>query len=96
MIIPNEAIKNYQEAVQRIEVVRSRIQEITPDLQKSFFYTIVDFDGFTPARIYRQYADLLLKQGRTAEATPILEILKYLEAQEYFGQTRGIDSTLKN
>jgi CHAT domain-containing protein/uncharacterized protein HemY len=91
---PNEAIKNYQEAVQRIEVVRSRVQEITPDLQKSFFKTIVDFDGFTPAKVYRQYADLLLKQGRTAEATPILEILKYLEAQEYFGKTRGIDSTL--
>ena len=93
---PNEAIKNYQEAVQRIEVVRSRIQEITPDLQKSFFRTIVDFDGFTPAKVYRQYADLLLKQGRTAEATPILEILKYLEVQEYFGNTRGVDSTLND
>ncbi|MDZ8226913.1 tetratricopeptide repeat protein [Nostoc sp. ChiVER01] len=93
---PNEAIKNYQEAVQRIEVVRSKVQEITPDLQKSFFHTIVDFDGFTPAKVYRQYADLLLKQGRTAEATPIIEILKYLEAQEYFGQTRGIDSTLND
>ncbi|MBD2413976.1 hypothetical protein FACHB389_12510 [Nostoc calcicola FACHB-389] len=91
---PNEAIKNYQEAVQRIEVVRSKVQEITPDLEKSFFQTIVDFDGFTPAKVYRQYADLLLQQGRTAEATPILEILKYLEAQEYFGKTRGIDSTL--
>ena len=93
---PNEAIKNYQEAVQRIEVVRSRIQEITPDLQKSFFKTIVDFDGFTPAKVYRQYADLLLKQGRTAEATPILEILKYLEVQEYFGKTRGVDGTLND
>ncbi|GJD19283.1 TPR domain protein [Rivularia sp. IAM M-261] len=93
---PNEAIKNYQEGVQRIEVVRSRIQEITPDLQKSFFKTIVDFDGFTPAKVYRQYADLLLKQGRTAEATPILEILKYLEVQEYFGNTRGVDSTLND
>ncbi|WP_277880709.1 tetratricopeptide repeat protein [Aulosira sp. FACHB-615] len=93
---PNEAIKNYQEAVQRIEVVRSRIQEITPDLQKSFFQTIVDFDGFTPAQVYRQYADLLLKQGRTAEATPIIEILKYLEAQEYFGKPRAINSTLND
>ncbi|MBE9087810.1 tetratricopeptide repeat protein, partial [Tolypothrix sp. LEGE 11397] len=93
---PNEAIKNYQEAVQRIEVVRSKIQEITPDLQKSFFQTIVDFDGFTPAQVYRQYADLLLQQGRTAEATPILEILKYLEAQEYFGKPRAINSTLND
>ncbi|BAZ37654.1 TPR domain protein [Calothrix sp. NIES-4101] len=93
---PNEAIKNYQEAVQRIEVVRSKIQEITPDLQKSFFQTIVDFDGFTPAQVYRQYADLLLQQGRTAEATPIIEILKYIEAQEYFGKPRAINSTLND
>ncbi|MDZ7957875.1 MAG: CHAT domain-containing protein [Aulosira sp. DedQUE10] len=92
---PNEAIQNYQQAIKRFEDVRRGVQGLTPDLYKSFFQSTVDFDGFTPAKIYRQYADLLLKQGRTAEATPILELLKYQELQDYFRITKDVDSPAK-
>lgn len=50
----------------------------------------------TPADIYRQYADLLLKQGRTLEAQQILELLKYQEVNDYLRTTRGIDSTVSD
>ncbi len=53
-----------------------------PELQNSFLNTTVDFNKVTTADIYRQYANLLLSQGREQDATQVLELLKTQEIKE--------------
>lgn len=93
---PNEAIKYYRQAINQIESVRRNIQGLPQELQSSYLLATVDFDKIKRADIYRQYADLLLKQGRTAEAQQVLELLKYQEVQDYLRAGKGVDSTAKN
>ncbi|MDF5727869.1 MAG: CHAT domain-containing protein [Rhizonema sp. PD38] len=79
---PNTAITYYKQYINKIEEVRHGIQGLPPELQNSFLNTTVDFNKVKIADIYRQYANLLLSQGRQQEATQVLELLKIQEIQE--------------
>jgi CHAT domain-containing protein/ATP/maltotriose-dependent transcriptional regulator MalT len=86
---PEEAIKNFREAFTRAEEVRRGFQGLTPDLQASFWKQIADFDRVKTADIYRQYADLLLKQGRTAEAQQILDLINVRDLRDARNQAKN-------
>jgi CHAT domain-containing protein/lipopolysaccharide biosynthesis regulator YciM len=86
---PNEAIENFRKAFTRAEEVRRGFQGLTPDLQASFWETIADFDKVKTVDIYRQYADLLLKQGRTAEAQQVLDLINVQDLREARTQTKN-------
>lgn len=86
---PEEAIKNFREAFTRAEEVRSGFQGLTPDLQASFWQTIAGFDKVKTVDIYRQYADLLLKQGRTAEAQQVLDLINVRDLREARTQAKN-------
>ncbi|GJD19282.1 TPR domain protein [Rivularia sp. IAM M-261] len=86
---PNVAITYYKEAINRIEEVRSGIKVLTPDLQASFLQSTVDFGKVKTSDIYRQYANVLLSQGRNVEAEQVLELLKLQELSEYTTGARG-------
>jgi CHAT domain-containing protein/Flp pilus assembly protein TadD len=72
---PDLAILFYKEAVNTIQSTKDRIKELDPSLRKSF--------SESKSRIYRDLADLLLKQGRVLEAQKVLELLKEQETIEY-------------
>ncbi|NJO65634.1 MAG: tetratricopeptide repeat protein [Richelia sp. RM2_1_2] len=80
---PNVAITHYKEAINRIEEVRSGIKLLTPDLQASFLESIVDFDKGKIADTYRELAELLITQGRQAEARQVLDLLKIQEIRDF-------------
>ncbi|NJN12116.1 MAG: tetratricopeptide repeat protein [Richelia sp. RM1_1_1] len=80
---PNVAITHYKEAINRIEEVRSGIKLLTPDLQASFLESIVDFDNGKIADTYRELAELLITQGRQAEARQVLDLLKIQEIRDF-------------
>ncbi|MBD2301660.1 DUF2225 domain-containing protein [Nostoc sp. FACHB-190] len=86
---PEEAIKNLREAFTRAEEIRRGFQGLTPDLQASFWEQIADFDRVKTVDIYRQYADLLLKQGRTAEAQQVLDLINIRDLREARTQVRN-------
>ena len=86
---PNSAITYYKEAINRIEEVRSGIKLLTPDLQASFLQSTFDFGQVKTSDIYRQYANVLLSQGRNVEAEQVLELLKLQELSEYTAGARG-------
>lgn len=86
---PDEAIKNFREAFTRAEEVRRGFQGLTPDLQASFWETIADFDKVKTVDLYRQYADLLLKQGRTAEAQQVLDLINVRDLREARTQAKN-------
>lgn len=73
---PNLAIFFYKRAIARIETIRSDLQSLSNAVQQKYTATVEDF--------YRQLADLLLQQNRTAEALQILELLKLQEVKAYF------------
>ena len=78
---PTTAIAYYKEAVSGIEQVRQKIQGLPPQLQASFLQVGRDKDK--RADIYRELADLLLSQGRQAEAQQVLELLKVQELRDF-------------
>ncbi len=86
---PNVAITHYKEAINRIEEVRSGIKLLTPDLQASFLESIVDFDNGKIADTYRELAELLITQGRQAEAQQVLDLLKIQEIRDFASGTTG-------
>ncbi|MEB3220406.1 MAG: CHAT domain-containing protein [Nostocales cyanobacterium 94392] len=86
---PEEAIKNFREAFTRAEEIRRGFQGLTPDLQASFWQQIADFDRVKTVDIYRQYAELLLKQGRTAEAQQVLDLINVRDLREARSQAKN-------
>lgn len=86
---PKVAILYYKQAINGIEQVRRNIEGLPPQLQTSFLQATYDFGSLKVSDIYRQLADLLLSQGREAEAQQILELLKVQELNDFASTTRG-------
>jgi hypothetical protein len=76
----------YKQYINKIQEVRSGFQGLPPELQKSFLNTTVDFGKVTIASIYRQYANLLISQGRETEATKVIDLLAIQEIKESSNQ----------
>jgi CHAT domain-containing protein len=85
---PNIAITYYKEAINRFEEVRLGVQSLTPDLQKSFFNSIIDFDKTKVSDIYAQLAGLLNSQGSEKEAFQVRLLIEKQEIREASG-SRG-------
>jgi CHAT domain-containing protein len=77
------ALAYYQKAIEAIEQMRGKNRALTRNLQASLLQAIQDVDNTSIADIYREYADLLLSQGRSSEASQVLELLKLQELSEY-------------
>ena len=75
------AITFFKQSVNVREGIRFRNFNLSGDLQQSYTQTV--------SGSYRKLADLLIEQGRIAEAQKVLELLKLEELNEF---TRGIDS----
>ncbi|MEO1378052.1 MAG: CHAT domain-containing protein, partial [Cyanobacteria bacterium J06635_10] len=80
---PSIAIVNYKKAINGIEEIRRGIEGLPPELQSSFLNKTVDFKGTTTADIYRELAELLISQGRQAEAQKVLDLLKIQEIRDF-------------
>jgi CHAT domain-containing protein len=93
---PTAAITYYQQAIDDIEESRGKIRGLSRELQTSFLQSLQDFDRTSNADIYREYANLLLSQGRNLEATQVLELLKVQELSEFKKNpgTRGSKKTV--
>lgn len=87
--LPNVAIGYYKQAINQIEAVRSNVRNVSTGLEESFFQAFVSIDGLRIVDIYRELADLLLSQGRIAEAQQVLELLKLEELREFKGAERS-------
>jgi CHAT domain-containing protein/Tfp pilus assembly protein PilF len=74
---PGLAIFFGKQAVNLYQDLRRNIQGLDPKLQRSYLATV--------SKTYRSLADLLIAQGRLAEAEQILTLLK---EQEYFDYVR--------
>lgn len=86
---PTTAITYYQQAISGIEQARRNIQGLPSELQKSFLNATFDFDKVTRADIYRDYANVLLSQGRNTEAEEVIELLKLQELTDFTTGTGG-------
>ncbi|BAY27832.1 hypothetical protein NIES2100_76580 [Calothrix sp. NIES-2100] len=80
---PTTAITYYQKAINDIEKVREKNKGLSRELQTSLLKAIQDADRTSIADIYREYANLLLSQGRSLEASQVLELLKVQELSEF-------------
>ncbi|BAY64864.1 hypothetical protein NIES22_49640 [Calothrix brevissima NIES-22] len=80
---PTTAITYYQKAINDIEKVREKNRGLSRELQSSLLQAIQDADRTSIADIYREYANLLLSQGRSLEASQVLELLKVQELSEF-------------
>ncbi len=72
---PVLAVLFYKQAVNTLQATRQKIKGLNAALKKSFAESKSD--------VYRDLADLLLKQGRVGEAQKVLELLKDEELTEY-------------
>jgi CHAT domain-containing protein/tetratricopeptide (TPR) repeat protein len=86
---PAIAIPFYKQAINTIEKQRRSIQNLSPDLQKSFLQSTFDFGGVKTADIYREFADLLIAQGSLGEAQQVMELLKIQELNDFSKTTRS-------
>jgi tetratricopeptide (TPR) repeat protein/CHAT domain-containing protein len=82
---PDLAILFYKQAVNTVQTTKERIKDLDPTLKKSF--------GESKSDIYRELADLLLKQGRVLEAQKVLELLKEQEVNELLRSAPGTGGT---
>ncbi|MBD2209855.1 CHAT domain-containing protein [Nostoc linckia FACHB-104] len=82
------AIAYYQKAINDIEKVREKNRGLSRDLQTSFLQSVQDADRTNIADIYREYANLLLSQNRSLEASQVLELLKVQELSEFTNNNR--------
>ncbi|MDZ7958609.1 MAG: CHAT domain-containing protein [Aulosira sp. DedQUE10] len=82
------AIAYYQKAINDIEKVRDKNRGLSKELQASFLQSVQDADRTNIADIYREYANLLLSQNRSLEASQVLELLKVQELSEFTNNTR--------
>jgi CHAT domain-containing protein/uncharacterized protein HemY len=80
---PALAVFYGKQAINLLQTVRSNIQGMGEDVQKSF---LTSKEGF-----YHALADLLIEQGRLGEAQQVLDLLKLQEYQDY---VRGGTDTL--
>jgi CHAT domain-containing protein len=81
---PQSAIKYYAQAINDIEKQRVNIQGLSPRLQESFLQNLQDrANNVKTVDIYREYADLLLKQNQVAQAQQVLDLLKLQELKAY-------------
>ncbi len=72
---PELAIIFYKQSVNVTESIRKGIQQLSKEQQASYVDTVSD--------TYRRLADLLLAQGRLAEAQRVLELLKIQELRDF-------------
>ena len=79
------AILFYKQAVNKTELLRQRLKQLSLAEQKRYTETV--------AETYRRLADLLLKQGRILEAQQVLELLKVEEIRTYTHKKRSVDDT---
>ena len=70
---PRLAVFYGKRAVNRFQLIRTRIESLEKELQASFL--------FSKEKVYRDLAGLLISQGRLAEAQQVLRLLK---EEEYF------------
>jgi CHAT domain-containing protein/uncharacterized protein HemY len=78
---PTIAIAYYKQAVSGVEKVRQNIKGLPPELQLSFLQAGREDEKIADA--YRELANLLLTQGRVAEAQQVLELLKVEELRDF-------------
>ena len=78
---PELAITHYKQGVSVIEDLRRELQALPPELQQMFL--MAGKKGEIRAEAYRELADLLLDQGRTAEGQEVLELLKVQEIKDF-------------
>jgi CHAT domain-containing protein/Tfp pilus assembly protein PilF len=71
-----------KQSVNLLQQIRTNIKGLEIDLQKSFLATVEDH--------YHDLADLLIRQGRLAEAQQVMDLLKQ---QEYSDYVRGDTTT---
>jgi CHAT domain-containing protein/uncharacterized protein HemY len=69
------AIALYKQSINVRENIRVGLRPLSRDLQESYTQSV--------AYTYRQLADLLLEQGRLAEAQRVLELLKLQELKDF-------------
>ncbi len=77
-----EAIAHYKQSINAIKQVRQNLQGLPPSLKASFLQANIGFNQRKVSDIYRELADLLLKQGRLSEAQQVRELLTDQELKE--------------
>ena len=86
---PIPAIAFYKKAVNQLEAIRSKLKDTPIEVQQSYLQATIDFGGVKTSDIYRYLADLLIQQGRIAEAQQVLELLKIQELNDINPATRS-------
>ncbi len=95
---PNVAIAYYKDAINSIEEVRRSVEGLTPEIQKSFLNATVDFNRVKTADVYKELADLLIKQGQEAEAQgrkddaqaqQVMDLIKIQEVKDFARNITG-------
>jgi CHAT domain-containing protein/Flp pilus assembly protein TadD len=81
---PELAITFYKQSVNLTEIIRTELQVLPREEQKSYTQTVAD--------TYRALANLLLSQGRILEAQKVLELLKVQEIRDFAKDTRAGES----
>lgn len=79
---PKLAILHGKQAINSYQELRSKIQGLSRDIQKTYLETLEP--------VYRGLADILIAEGRIAEAEQVLDMLK---EEEYFSYLRRDDKT---
>ena len=80
---PNIAIAYYKKAINSFEEVRSNIKGLPKGIEESFLKSIQFIDRSKLTDIYRELAELLISQGRQAEAQQVLDLLKIQEIHDF-------------
>ncbi|MEM6401510.1 MAG: CHAT domain-containing protein, partial [Cyanobacteria bacterium P01_D01_bin.116] len=79
----NIAIAYYKKAVNGFEELRSNIKGLPKGIEESFLKSIQFVDRSKLTDIYRELAELLIAQGRQAEARQVLDLLKIQEIRDF-------------
>lgn len=83
---PELGISFLKQSVNIFEAIRTEARSLPADLQESYTQTV--------AGIYRNLADLLLRQNRVLEAQQVLDLLKIQELNNYLRNVRGYRQNL--
>jgi CHAT domain-containing protein/Tfp pilus assembly protein PilF len=84
---PQLAIFFGKQAVNAVQQMRSNIQELDKDLQKSFLSS--------KAKVYHDLADLLIEQGRLSEAQEVIDLMKEQQFHDFTRGDAGAKSALR-
>ncbi len=90
---PELAITNFKQGVSGIDDLRLKLQGLPPELQQIF--VVAGKKGETHSDAYRELADLLLAQGRAAEAQEVLERLKVQELKDFTGTSAAPEAVTR-